>query len=254
MNPVNLPIVIGGFYRSGTSLLRRLLDSHSNIHCGPEVKFFKDFYGDYLHDELRHVRLFSTLTSLGLSLDELLPIFGSAFVAAHELAARKSGKSRWADKNPENVLYLSQWQRLLPNGFFFVHVVRHPLDALASLKEIGFAKAVPPLFVDKAKFYLAFHQAADSHIKAFPSMSIRVSYEDLTRRPEETLKTLFAALGEVFEPAVLSNYFAAERGIGIEDPKVSLTRAVHSQSIGRWRTELDLDEVRVAEDILGALL
>lgn len=37
------PIIIGGCYRSGTTLLRRLLDSHSNVHCRPEVKFFNDY-------------------------------------------------------------------------------------------------------------------------------------------------------------------------------------------------------------------
>ncbi|MGV8838302.1 sulfotransferase, partial [Cellvibrio sp.] len=41
------PIIIGGFYRSGTSLVRRLLDSHSKIYCGPEVKFWPDLYADY---------------------------------------------------------------------------------------------------------------------------------------------------------------------------------------------------------------
>jgi Sulfotransferase family len=37
------PIVVGGCYRSGTSLVRRLLDSHPRIHCGPEVKLFRDY-------------------------------------------------------------------------------------------------------------------------------------------------------------------------------------------------------------------
>ena len=83
----HLPIIVGGFYRSGTSLLRRLLDSHSHIHCGPEVKFFKDFYGDYLEDGLAHVRLFSTGRSLGVAEEEMLTIFGSAFIALHERAA-----------------------------------------------------------------------------------------------------------------------------------------------------------------------
>lgn len=249
-----LPIVVGGFYRSGTSLVRRLLDAHSRIHCGPEVKFFKDFYGDYPRDELRHVRLFGTLASLGLTPAELLPLFGGAFVAAHELAARKAGKARWADKNPENVLYLRQWQGLLPGGFLFVHVVRHPLDALASLKEVGFPKAVPPGFADKARLFLDFHRAAVAHSGAFPDSSIQVRYEDLTTRPEETLVRLFAGLGEVFEPAVLSDFFLAERGAGIEDPKVARTRSVHAQSVGRWRADLDAAERSAAEEILGPLI
>ena len=50
------PIIIGGFYRSGTTLFRRLIDSHSRIHCGPEVKYFEDYFGDYIHDDLAHKR------------------------------------------------------------------------------------------------------------------------------------------------------------------------------------------------------
>lgn len=248
------PIVVGGFYRSGTSLLRRLLDAHSRIHCGPEVKFFKDFHGDYPHDELRHVRLFGTLASLGLTPGELLPLFGRAFVEAHELAAHKADKARWADKNPENVLYLPQWRILLPQGFIFVHVVRQPLDALASLKEIGFPKAVPPAFEDKARLYLDFHMAAMTHVRAFPETSITVCYEDLVTSPAEILRGLFEHLGEAFEPAVLSTFYAPERGNGIEDPKVGLTRAVHDQSVGRWRRDLDTTEIAAAEKILGPTL
>ncbi len=58
------PVIIGGFYRSGTSLVRRLFDSHPNFYCGPEVKFFKDFYADYLSDPLAHVRYFSSVRSM----------------------------------------------------------------------------------------------------------------------------------------------------------------------------------------------
>jgi hypothetical protein len=249
-----LPIVVGGFYRSGTSLLRRLLDSHSRIHCSPEVKFFKDFYGDYLLDELSHVRFFSTLKTLGLDESELLRIFGDAFISAHQLAAEKAKKIRWADKNPENVLYLSQWSRLLPDGFLFVYVQRHPLDALASLKEIEFRKTVPAAFVDKARLYLSFHRAAELYICANPESSVRVCYEDLVIRPQETLEILFDKLGESFEPEVLSKFHSAERGVGIEDPKVGHSQKVHSLSMGRWRRDLDSDELHNAKKILGGLI
>ncbi|MBI3997802.1 MAG: sulfotransferase [Armatimonadetes bacterium] len=48
------PIIIGGCPRSGTSLVRRILNAHSRIYSGPEVKFFRDFSGDYPNDPLRH--------------------------------------------------------------------------------------------------------------------------------------------------------------------------------------------------------
>lgn len=229
---------------------RRLLDAHSRIHCGPEVKFFKDFYGHHLHDELRHVRLFSTLSTLGLSEKELLSIFGRALVESHELAARKAGKFRWADKNPENVLYLNQWRQLLPHGFLFVHVVRSPLDALASLKEIGFAKVVPPAFVDKVRLYRKFHEAGIAHFQTFPETSSALRYEELVHEPAACLKRLFATLGESFESTVLRSFADPERGNGIEDPKAKSARKIHTDSVGRWRKDLSQEEIRLARDIL----
>jgi len=249
-----MPIIVGGFYRSGTTLLRRLLDAHSRIHCGPEVKFFKDFYGDYLQDELHHVRLFSTLSTLGLSENEMLSIFGRAFVEGHRLAARKVGKVRWADKNPENVLYLNQWGQLLPDGFLFVHVVRSPLDALASLKEVGFEKAVPPHFEDKVRLYRKFCEAGIEHSEAFPETSLTLRYEELVHEPTACLSRLFLALGESFEAAILERFADPERGDGIEDPKVKLTRKVHTDSVGRWRKDLSQEEIRLVRDILPPLL
>ena len=251
MSIKEMPIIVGGFYRSGTSLIRRLLDAHSCIHCGPEVKFFKDLQGDYLNDPLRHVRLFSTLPSLGLEPHEIRDIFGRAFIEAHELAARKAGKARWADKNPENVLYLEQWQHLLPGWFAFVHVVRHPLDVLASLLEVGFAKAVPAIFEDKVKLLRSFMDEGLRYEKLYPEMSFRIRYEELVTAPTVTLESLFNWLGEDFEPQVLEKFNHAERGRGIEDPKVVTTDRVHARSVGRWRTDLTSEQVEIARSVLG---
>ena len=248
------PIIIGGFYRSGTSLLRRLLDSHSNIHCGPEVKFFKDFYGDYLHDELSHVRFFHTLKALGLDEYEMMATFGKAFIASHELAARKRGKKRWADKNPENVLYLRQWHWLLEGKLFFVHVVRHPLDALASLAEAGFNKAVPAEFDGKLKLFRQFSEKALSYTECNPDTSVLIRYEELVTNTENTLSGLLDKLGETFEPSVIEEFASTKRQVGIEDPKIIRTSEIHSRSIGRWRQDLNNGEVQVALEELGPIL
>lgn len=248
------PVIIGGFYRSGTTLLRRLIDAHSRFHCPPEIKFFKDFFGDYLDDPLAHVRCFRTLRSLDVPEDELLARFGAVFIECREIAARRAGKARWADKNPENVLYLPQWQSLLSEGFFFIHVVRDPLDALASLREIGFSKTVPAAFEAKVRLYKQYREAGESWCRKHPATSMTIHYEVLVRQPEETLRKLFAALGEVFEPEVLDLFHAPTRGVGIEDPKVATTRAVHADSVGRWKRDLSAEEVHTGRWLLGSVL
>lgn len=240
------PIIIGGFYRSGTSLLRRLLDAHSNIHCGPEVKFFKDLYSDYLSDELAHVRFFSTMRTLGLSEAEILDIFGKAFVDSHQLAASKVGKVRWADKNPENVLYLDQWCSLLGGEFFFIHVVRHPLDAIDSLIEVGFKKAVPSGFEEKIELYQTFLQKGLSFAETHADSSVLVRYEDMVKDPRTTLTRLLNRVGEEFEATMLEGYNSEKRQKGIEDPKVAHTGSIHGRSVGRWRSGLRDEQVRYA--------
>ena len=118
------PIIVGGCHRSGTSLVRRLLNAHSAIHCGPEVKFFRDFFGDYPDDTLKPFRFLATARSI-LPEDELLEIAGAAFVAIHERAARRAGKRRWADKAPENVLHLAEWRRILGDDWLLDFAKKH---------------------------------------------------------------------------------------------------------------------------------
>ncbi|MEA2627194.1 MAG: hypothetical protein QOD06_3239 [Candidatus Binatota bacterium] len=247
------PIIVGGCHRSGTSLLRRLLDAHSRIHCGPEVKFFRDFYGDYVRDDLAHARLFSSVRTLGLDDGELLDVFGRAFIEVHERAARRRGKARWADKSPENAMYANQWQRLLGGRLAFVHLVRDPRDVLASLLEARFDKAVPVEFRGKVELCRRYLESAADFVDRHPAISRTVRYEELVARPEETLEALFTWLQEPFERAVLRHFNDAERQEGLEDPKVKQTLEVHTRSVGRWRSELSVEQVRIAQAELAGI-
>lgn len=246
------PIIIGGFYRTGSSLLRRLLDSHSEIHCASEIKFFDDLYDDYPNDPLRHLRFFRTIRALGLSENQLLNIWGKAFVDSHELAANKHGKKRWADKNPKNVLFLKQWEYLLPNGFLFVQTTRNPFDALASLKEIGFSKTTPDSFIGKVELMKKFIDAGSSYVLNNPENSISIRYEDLVSRPLEVLDGLFKFIGVNFESSVVNKFMSDERGGGVEDPKLKSNNnnAIYTDSINRWRSDLSSDEVDAVSEII----
>jgi len=249
-----LPIIVGGFYRSGTSLVRRLLDAHSQIHCGPEVKFFRDFYGQYLNDDLAHTRFFSTVRTLGIDEKDLLGLFGCAFVRAHERAAANAGKARWADKAPENVIFLRQWELLLSDGFIFIHVVRNPLDVQASLKETRFPRILPSEFAERVALYAQYRRAGEDYAREHPERSFTLIYEQLVKNPAGVLGELFDFLGERFEPEVLTSYRDPARGQGIEDPKVGRTHEIHRLSIDRWRTELTAEEVDIARAQLGEWL
>ena len=236
----NWPIVVGGCHRSGTSLVRRVLDAHPRIHCGPEVKFFQDFHGAYLNDPIGHARFMSTARSV-LPERELLELLGRAFVTLHERAAARAGKQRWADKNPDNVLYLGDWAALLGERWVFVHVVRNPLDTLASVKEARFPFTIPEGLGARVEFYLRHLEAGLAFGEAQPDRYYRLSYEEVVRDPEQTLARLHAWLGERFDPGQLA-FNERPHEEGLEDPKVRETEGVHDRSVGRCRRLLTREE------------
>lgn len=241
------PIIVGGFYRSGTTLLRRFLDAHSKIHCPPEIKFFRDFYGNYFDDDLSHIRYFTTLRTIGLDEETLLDIHGQAFIRSHEAAMRSFGKARWADKNPENLLYLDRWFALLKGKMVFLFVVRDPLDTLASLLEVGFPKTIPAAFDEKIDLLITYIERGISFWQSHPECTLLVKYEELVTSPQSELTRLFEFVGEKFEARVLTEFRSSDRGRGIEDPKILLEGNVHTRSIGRGRIDLQPEQAeRVA--------
>jgi len=241
------PIIIGGFYRSGTSLVRRILDAHSRIHCGPEVKFFRDFYGQYFQDTLKGIRFFTTVRTLGLDEKALLEILGRSFVKVHETAAQKHGKQRWADKNPDNVQFLEQWGALLNGSFRFVHCVRNPLDVFASVKENPFPLTIPAGMRERIELYRSFIENGLAFEKRNPEKSVRVRYEDLIDDPPVVLEKLATALGEKIEAGMLK-LNSGKQQQGREDPKVRSTKGFQKDSIGKWRTVLSSDEIKMIVD------
>lgn len=240
------PLIVGGCHRSGTSLTRRILNAHSRIHCGPEIKFFRDFYADYFDDPLRHLRFLSSARAI-VPEDDLLEVAGRAFVSLHERAAARAGKPRWADKNPENVLYLEPWQRLLGERWLMIHLVRHPLDTLASMKEARFPLTIPAELDERIAFYRRYTAAGLAFGERQPDRYYRLRYEDLVTSPEAVVGELMGWIGEALEPDQLAFNGAAHES-GLEDPKVARTSEVHADSVGRWSTLLSPDEARQVWD------
>jgi len=236
------PIVVGGCHRSGTSLLRRILDAHPRIHCGPEVKFFLDFYGGFIEDPVGHLRFIKSARSI-LPEDELLETLGAAFLEIHERAARAVGKPRWADKAPENMIFLDAWSKLLGENWVLLHVVRNPLDTLASMREAPFPRTVPSDLEGRIDHYLRYTEAGLDFARVNPDRYVRVVYEALVSEPESRIRSLMAELGEQFDPAQLA-FNEAPHQPGLEDPKVAQTTYVHLESVGRWRGRLPTAQAR----------
>lgn len=239
----NIPIIVGGPHRSGTSLIRRLLHSHPNIYCGPEVKFFEDFFKSVDASPKADYSFMHTACSM-VSPDILFDILGHAFIQIHEKAALKHNKSRWADKCPENILFLGKWEKLLGDQWLFLHVARNPLDTLASQNEIKFDRVLPLPLSEKIKVYVSYHKAGLDFQKKYPDRYYRIVYEDLTTNPFQTIRDMDTWLGESFSFSQL-DLSTSKFQQGIEDPKIAFTNSVHSNSTNNFISRLNSQEIKL---------
>src|SRR6188474_636842 len=113
------PIVLGGCGRSGTTLLRMMLDSHRRICCGPESSLFRRraLDADALADRFGFPR--EAVRGI-YAASRSRPAFIEGFAA---LCMRQAGKQRWAEKTPRNISRIGDVFRWFPDARF-IHVLR----------------------------------------------------------------------------------------------------------------------------------
>ncbi len=234
--PLQPPIFVIGVYRSGTTLVRYVLDSHSHICCPPESDFVAALS---LLQVNRRYRL--GLEHMGFDEEHVLRKSREFCQYFFGIYATSLGKPRWADKSPSYVDYVGFLFRLFPEARF-VMLYRHGLDQAHSYTRggtlerdtlEGYRHAGEDLRIgavrywrEKVKNMLLFeeeHAASCFHIR----------YEDLCAAPEERLRALFAFLDEPWEPQVLE-FYRFPHDVGAEDGRAAATRGF-SLSAGHYR-------------------
>jgi 2-polyprenyl-3-methyl-5-hydroxy-6-metoxy-1,4-benzoquinol methylase/tetratricopeptide (TPR) repeat protein len=120
-------IFIGGAGRSGTTLLRTMLDAHPRLHCGPELKLVP------VLSQLRAQWLATmggALRDAGVT-PERLDAGVRSFLEALLTGLAPAG-TRLAEKTPHNVMHIDLLSRLFPRARF-IHLVRDGRAVVASL-------------------------------------------------------------------------------------------------------------------------
>jgi hypothetical protein len=241
------PIFLLGVHRSGTSLLRRIVNAHSRITCPPET-FFLLHFAAMIDDEMT----FRGLSGFGLSEADAVHEIRKQASRFHEAFRRSQGKPRWADKTPQYLAVLNQLDRLF-DGAKYISIIRHPLDVTASIYRRGwrFGEYSPDLFENAVLYVKSSLETQLDFVAHRASRCHSLFYEDLAQAPESVLPPLFASLGEPWEPQVL-NFANVPSNFGKED---NLVRGLKSfeLSYGNW-ADLGEDRLRFALDRLGPLM
>jgi hypothetical protein len=188
------PIFVIGSPRSGTTLLRLLLDSHTSISCGEETHFLRDL-------ETIVGRDWPLVETYGLDRAWWLARIRWLYEEFQGEVLARSGKSRWAEKDPTYTLHLPFIEDLFPSAIY-VHLLRDGHDVVASFRDRwGYTSAARAARSEWAR-YVRAAQALGRRLPADRFLELR--YESLVSDPEPEARRLFDFLGEAWEPDVLA--------------------------------------------------
>ncbi|MEO3755080.1 sulfotransferase [Streptomyces sp. B6B3] len=192
---VESPVFVLAPVRSGSTLLRMLLNSHPRIRAPHE-----------LHLRAIGVNLvpgYSVRAMRGIDLDqaELEHVLWDRVLS---LELERSGKELIADKTPGNVW---AWERLRyawPKARFLI-LLRHPEGIVSSL-ENGMPNASRSAIQRNVlKYFVPLEKAQ----RTLDCLTVR--YEDLTADPEAVTRQVCAYLGQEWDPVML-DYGAQDHG------------------------------------------
>jgi hypothetical protein len=232
------PVIVLTCARSGSTLLRFVLDSHPALACPAETGV---------------VDLCSRMGALG----GLLAAGDPAAMPAAADSARtwvttmfaaylsRVGKSRWCEKSLGSAAAAAEFLGLFPKARF-ICLYRSSMDVVDSVHEAcpwglhGYGlepfaavhsgntvAAVADYWVCQTRPILEFE-------RAHPEVCLRLRYEDLAAEPTATARRIFAFLDESDAPVVAAGFLAERRDrSGPADHKIWETSRVHADSVGR---------------------
>lgn len=264
---VDDPLFIIGTERSGSNLLRVILDAHSRIvvpHPPHVMNYFgalEASYGDLSLEECRrrlacdivrlvriHIHPWEFVPDVDRLVAEADPpdLFG-LFVALYQQALEHSTKARWGCKSTFMIHHVDRILARFPNAGL-IWLVRDPRDVAASSRDSVFSPCHPhhsaALWAHQQAQGLALEQRIGDRLH-------RMHYEDLIADPEPVLRRLCDYLGEDFEPAMLdfSGRRRAKATASLSASWKNADKGILRNNTKRYRTKLTAGEVAAVEGI-----
>lgn len=225
-----MPIFIVGMPRSGTTLLDRMLSSHSQVVSAGEINDFR-----------RQLRWMTDVPPGGVP--SMLEVFRrSEHIDFAELGARYLEQTQWRaqgrhfyiDKLPINVRMVPFIRRALPQAPI-LHLVRDPMDVCFSNFKamLGHVSAYSYDMSSLAHYYSQYVRLVKHWHAVFPNAMFDVSYTELVLDTEATLRKVLAHCGLEWEEACLS---PEQNRAPVATPSSSQVREpIYTRSLGEWQ-------------------
>jgi hypothetical protein len=223
------PIFVLGQPRTGTTLIERIISSHSQVHSSGELQQF----GMAVRRLSKHTdprRFSKQLFESALELD--CARVGAVYMESTRRV--QGGTPRFVDKLPQNYFYIPMILKALPNARI-VHLTRDPMDAcFASYKQL-FADAYLHSYdlEEMARHHCRYRRLMDAWRERFAGRFLDISYEETVSDLEPNARRLIEFLGLPWEDACLR--FHEQKHAVSTASAVQVREPAHTRSIGRWR-------------------
>ena len=234
-DPSAAPIFICGMFRSGSTLVERILGGHSGVRAGGELDLLPTLAANVFNP-----------------FPEALGVFDDASrrkirdVYLNAVRERVPGVGVVTDKRPDNILYIGLAKTLFPKARI-IHTVRNPIDNALSVFFLHLSYDMAyALDLEHAAHWTAQERRLAAHWKSvWPDDVHEVDYDDLVARGEPAVRDLVAACGLAWEPSVMD--FHQRQGPVRTASVWQVREPLYARASGRWKNYAPrLDDLRAA--------
>lgn len=247
-------VIVIGVPRSGTTLLRRILNAHPDIACPSETNVFSGcarlLQSETIAEGL-DVGVLSGLAFAGFDENHVLKFLREFAFEFHRQYAKKQGKRRWASKTAFDIFYLDAIERLCGEHAYFICLQRHGLDVACSLKDLcdtngiylrelhDYIRRYPRPMEAFCHLWVDLNHAMHRFIERHPNNAMLVKYEDLTSDPDATTAKIAQFINVDWSSDWVEASLQTSDSVGLGDWKTYSKDKIDTEGVDRWRNLSD---------------